>query len=65
MTRSYWRHRYVLPVASRVVPEWALRLLNRYWRVDFDPTDGWTFWLDASYARWCRRDAARGEEQDA
>lgn len=53
------RHRYLLPIASRVLPECVLRFLHRHWRVAYDPSDGWTFWLDASYARYCRRDAAR------
>jgi hypothetical protein len=49
------RHRYALPLASRL-PERVLRFLNHCWRLDYDPSDGWTFWLDASYARYCRRE---------
>lgn len=55
MTRLRWR---LLPIASRVLPEWALRFLHRRWPVGYDPSDGWSFWLDASYARWVRRDMA-------
>lgn len=50
-----WRYRYLLPIASRF-PEALLRFLDRHCKVDYDPSDGWTLWMDASYAAYCRRD---------
>lgn len=45
-------------LASRL-PERLLRFLHRHWKVAFDPADGWTLWMDASYAKWVRRDMRR------
>jgi hypothetical protein len=50
-----WRHRYLLPIVSRL-PESFLQFLDRHWQLDYDPSDGWTFWMDASYAAYCRRE---------
>lgn len=50
------RHRFLLPVVSRIVPDRALRFLHRHWPVEDDPSTGWSFWIDASYARYVRRD---------
>lgn len=45
----------LMPIVSRI-PEPVLRFLDRHWRIGEDPADGWTYWLDASYARWVRND---------
>jgi hypothetical protein len=49
---------YVVPVAS-YLPEVILRFLHRKVPIVSDPLDGWTYWMDASYLRWCRNDKKR------
>jgi hypothetical protein len=43
-------------VLASLLPEWLLSFLIRNWKLDYDPSDGWTFWLDASYYKYCRKD---------
>ena len=52
------KHKFV-PLLSYVMPERLLRFLDRHVPVGFDPADGWSFWLDISYHRWCRQDQKR------
>lgn len=56
-----WRlFRYRIQPVVSLLPEWVLKLLNRYWTsVGYDPSDGWTYWLDASYHKYCRKEARR------
>lgn len=49
-----WQYR--LRTLASLLPERMLRWLDHHWKLDYDHTDGWTFWLDASYAKWCRKD---------
>ncbi len=49
-------HRFFVPVASYVMPEWLLTWLGRHWPVRYDPADGWHLWLDVSYYRYVRKD---------
>lgn len=56
-----FRYRLV-PVASYLIPERALRFLGRHWQLDRDPADGWTYWLDVSYWRYVRRDRKRNPD---
>jgi hypothetical protein len=53
------RLRFKLVPPASLLPEWALSWLIRHWKLDYDPADGWTFWLDASYHKWCRKDKRR------
>ena len=55
-------HRYALPVAS-FLPDRLLRTLDRRWPLMRDPSDGWTFWMGASYRRWVRHDRAAGKRR--
>jgi hypothetical protein len=32
----------------------------RHWRLGYDPADGWTYWMDASYHKYVRRDLSDG-----
>jgi hypothetical protein len=50
--------RYLVPAAS-YLPEVILRSLHRKVPIESDPSDGWTYWMDASYYRWCRFDKKR------
>jgi hypothetical protein len=50
------RYKVVLSIVSRVFPERLLKFLNKHWRVGYDPSDGWSFWMNASYARYVRKD---------
>lgn len=45
----------LVPLASRL-PHKALLWLHRKVPINQDPSDGigWSFWMDASYHRWCR-----------
>jgi hypothetical protein len=38
------------------LPYNVLRFLNRHWKLSEDPADGWTFWLDADYYKYVRRE---------
>ena len=57
--------RYVMfklePLAS-CLPHRVLRFLSVHVPLLRDPDDGWTFWLAASYRRWCRLNAKEGLE---
>jgi hypothetical protein len=56
--RRLWRaHRIAVPLAS-LLPERLLTLLDRHLALHRD-LDGWSFWLDASYLRWVRRERRR------
>lgn len=46
---------YKFRTVASLLPNWVLNLLIRHWKLDYDPADGWTFWLDASYVKWCRK----------
>ena len=50
---------YKLRTVASLLPNWTLNRLIRHWKLDYDPSDGWTFWLDASYVKWCRWDKRR------
>jgi len=63
MTRAYYAHTYLIPLAS-FLPVRFLRWLHLHWPIGYDPSDGWSYWLDASYARWCRYDKARKANDD-
>lgn len=54
--------RYKLRPPASLLPEKVLRWLERHWKLDYDPADGWTFWTDASYYKWCRKDMRRAEK---
>jgi hypothetical protein len=49
------KYRLWVPLAS-LLPNWVLKRLIRRFPIHRDPADGWNFWLDASYAKYCRRD---------
>lgn len=49
-----FRHR-LLPLTSRL-PNPVIGWLVRRWKLGFDPVDGWNYWMDASYAKYVRRD---------
>lgn len=49
------RYKYAVPVASRL-PDRMLRFLGRNFPIGMDLSDGWDFWLDASYAKYVRSD---------
>ena len=55
-----WRYK-LRPLAS-LLPDRVLRFIERHWKLDYDPADGWTFWTDASYYKWCRKDMRRAEK---
>jgi hypothetical protein len=54
------RYRVFRPLAS-LLPEKVLRWLERHWKLYYDPSDAWTFWTDASYYKWCRKDKRRAK----
>jgi hypothetical protein len=49
----------LLPLTSRVIPPRALAWLIRCVPLYRDPDDGWSYWMDVSYARYVRRDRRR------
>lgn len=49
----WWR----LANAASYLPNPLINWCVRHWKLRYDPTDGWTFWLDASYLKYCRKDA--------
>ncbi len=49
----YVRYRWLLPAAS-YLPGHVLLMLDRYWKVGYDPADGWTFWMDVHFHQWAR-----------
>ncbi|HWI69000.1 MAG TPA: hypothetical protein VNS88_11585 [Nitrospiraceae bacterium] len=49
---SYYRWRTV----ASFLPDRLLAFLILHWKLAQDPSDGWTFWLDASYVKWVRAD---------
>lgn len=49
------RYRVFRPLAS-LLPEKVLRWFDRHWKLYLDPADGWTFWTDASYSKYVRKD---------
>lgn len=50
------KYKYLVPMAS-FLPDLILRLLGKIFpKAGYDQDDGWTFWLDASYWAWCRKD---------
>jgi hypothetical protein len=51
---NVWLHK-LCPLAS-LLPVRVLHWLERHWQLAYDPADGWTFWTDASYHKWCRKD---------
>ena len=60
------RYKLFEPLAS-VLPEWLLRRLGGWrltYRLCLDPTDGWNFWLGASYLKYCRKDQRRQEGEN-
>ena len=60
------KRKYVLrysvfrPLAS-LLPEKALRWLDHKWPLYRDDADGWTFWTDASYYKYCRIEQRQGK----
>lgn len=48
--------RYKLEGLVSLLPFRVIRFLNRHWRLQEDPADGWTFWTDADYRKYCRID---------
>jgi hypothetical protein len=52
------KYRYLVPLAS-YFPDRMLRWLHRKLPWGYDPADGWTIWMDASYARYVRHDMRR------
>jgi hypothetical protein len=52
---SYYRWRTL----ASLLPDRFLRFLTRHWKLDYDPSDGWTFWLDASYVKYVRKEQRR------
>lgn len=53
------RHRYLVPILSRL-PHRLLVAGHRLWKIDHDPSDGWSLWFTASYHRWVRHDRRKG-----
>lgn len=49
------RTRYNLIVPASYLPEKFFRWIGPKWPWR-DPEDGWNFWIDASYYKWCRKD---------
>lgn len=48
--------RYQLRALASFLPDRLLRWLGRHWLLCYDPDDGWTFWIDASYAKYIRKE---------
>lgn len=53
MSRYKWAE--IVSYLPFKVIRWFGRL-PKIGKLYMDPADGWTFWLDADYARWCRHD---------
>jgi hypothetical protein len=52
---------YKLRTVASLLPDRWLRWIGRRWKLDYDPSDGWTFWLDASYVKYCRVEERRAK----
>jgi hypothetical protein len=51
--------RYRLRPLVSLLPDSVLNWLVKHWMLDYDPSDGWTFWIDVSYYKWVRKDKRR------
>lgn len=49
------RYRVFEPLAS-LLPQRLLAWLTKHYPIKYEPSDGWNFWLDASYRKWVRFD---------
>jgi hypothetical protein len=57
--------KYKLRTVASYLPQPMLGWLHRKWPVDLDTSDGWTFWMDASYEQWCRQDLRANPDSEA
>lgn len=48
--------RYRINLLASFLPLPVLRFLGRHWRLGEDEADGWNFWIDADYHKYCRID---------
>jgi hypothetical protein len=56
--KHVFRYRVFRPLCS-LLPEKLLRKLDYWWPLYRDEADGWTFWTDASYHKYCRKEKRR------